>query len=115
MQKVIDGLSEGLEAIADAIVGDTPHSQKVPIPTNSDRGKFLGVNASNNNIGWKKIEGVNLASAQTGQVLTAIEDMGGNLIQGWITPDEGLPTYDESDVGKVLMITENGPAWVDLN
>lgn len=53
MKQVIEGLEEGLNAIAEAVQGG---AIPLPTPTTADRGKFLGVNASNNNIGWKEID-----------------------------------------------------------
>lgn len=46
--------------------------------------------------------GVDTTGATAGQVLTAIEDAGGNLFPGWTTPDTGIPTIGESDNGKTL-------------
>lgn len=118
MKKVIDGLSGGLEAIADAIVGDVPHSAKVPIPTNSDRGKILAVNSSNNNIGWKNIHSLVDAvpicdSTDVGKVLRVL-DVDDNVIYDWDAIIE-LPTYDPvEDVGKVLAVTADGLAWISL-
>lgn len=82
MQDVIQGLSEGLASIKEAI----EESGSLPTPQSA------------------------------GQVLTAIADMGGDLIMGWTTPDEGLPTYSASDKGKALVIDETTgkPDWEDV-
>ena len=61
--------------------------------------------------------GVDTTGATAGQVLTAIEDMGGNIIPGWTTPDTGIPTIGVGDNGKKLQAVvpaEGDPyaAWV---
>lgn len=118
MQKVIDGLSEGLEAIADAVAGNVPHGAKVPNPTTSDRGKILAVNSSNNNINWKNIHSLvdsvpTCDNSDVGKVLRVI-DAEGNVTYDWDEIVE-LPTFDPvEDVGKVLGITADGLAWIDL-
>ena len=46
--------------------------------------------------------GVDTTGATAGQVLTAIEDAGGDIFPGWTTPDTGIPTIGSGDNGKML-------------
>ena len=52
-------------------------SSVLPSVSDSDRGKFLGVNSSNNNLGWKAIKQVpEVENADKGKYLHANEDTG---------------------------------------
>ena len=52
-------------------------SSVLPSVSNNDRGKFLGVNASNNNLGWKAIRQVpDVENADKGKFLHANSDSG---------------------------------------
>lgn len=88
----------------------------LPIPTSADNGKVLGV--VEGDYALKDEAGVDMTGAQAGQVLTAIEDMGGNLKQGWTTPSGGLPSIGSADDGKLLQAyydsrTEtSGTQWI---
>lgn len=59
--------------------------------------------------------GVDTTGATAGQVLTAIEDAGGNIFPGWTTPDTGIPTIGQGDNGKVLkaVVPAEGDPYAD--
>lgn len=76
----------------------------LPTVSNSDRGKALKVNKTNNNINWTEINEVpNTTGASQGDVLT----VGENGAE-WATPSGGLPDYTTSDKGKVLAVNPYG-------
>lgn len=80
----------------------------LPSMSQSDDGKVLQAvyndKSARTEAQWVTPE-IDTTGAQAGQVLTAIEDMGGNIITGWTTPDTGLPSISSSDNGKVLQAT----------
>lgn len=109
MKQVIEGLEKGLNAIAEAMGGGTV---PIPAPTSSDRGKFLGVNTSNNNIGWKD------APSGGGLPASTYEDEGKSLLvdqngsPAWGYPHDLLPDSTQASSGDVLAINNQGnPAW----
>ena len=71
-----------LEDIKNAMEGGYPE------PTTATSGQVLTADGEGG-ASWEDASGVDMTGAQAGQVLTAIQDMGGNLIQGWTTPDSG--------------------------
>lgn len=76
----------------------------LPTVTNSDRGKALKVNKSNNNINWTEISEVpDTTGASQGDVLT----VGADGVE-WATPSGGLPSYTSSDADKVLKVNPYG-------
>ena len=78
----------------------------LPSISNSDRGKFLGVNSSNNNLGWKAIRQVpEVENADKGKYLHANEDTGA-LEWSEAGGSGGLPSYTVSDKDKVLTVVE---------
>lgn len=82
----------------------------LPTVSNSDRGKALKVNKSNNNINWTEISEVpDTTGASTGDVLT----VGADGVE-WATPSGGLPDYTTSDGGKVLGVRLTGPTTAKL-
>lgn len=93
--KEANAIIGALEDIKNAMEGGYPE------PTSATDGQVLTADGDGG-ASWEDASGVDMTGAQAGQVLTAIEDMGGNLIQGWTTPDSGLPTITSSDNGKVL-------------
>lgn len=101
------GIDEKLEDVVDVLQDIADNMQPVngvPSPTAEDINKVLTATGVAT-YGWETASGGDIMSgAQVGQVLTAIEDMGGNIIKGWTTPDEGLPAHSSSDSGKVLAI-----------
>lgn len=84
----------------------------LPTVTNSDRGKALKVNKTNNNINWTEISEVpSITGASQGDVLT----VGADGVE-WTTPSggSGLPDYNASDSGKVLGVRQTGPTTTVL-
>ena len=78
----------------------------LPTVTNSDRGKALKVNKTNNNINWTEINEVpNTTGASQGDVLT----VGASGVE-WATPSggSGVPDYTTRDADKVLMVNHYG-------
>ena len=79
----------------------------LPTVTNSDRGKALKVNKTNNNINWTEINEVpNTTGASQGDVLTV-----GSSGAEWAKPSGGsdIPNYNASDYGKSLLVGLSGP------
>lgn len=87
--------------------GWVDETTELPSHTSSNRGQFLGVNKSNDNLGWKDINQVpDASSATSGQVVTA-DGSGG---YAWADASGGdLPNYTTSDYGKVLSVALTGP------
>ena len=84
----------------------------LPKVSNSDRGKALKVNKSNNNINWIDISEVpDTTGASQGDVLT----VGASGVE-WATPSGGsdIPDYTTSDYGKVLGVRLTGPTTAVL-
>ena len=90
-----------------------------PLPTHdtsyagSDAGKALIV-ATNGELKWDEAGGgdslPDTSAASGGDVLILMVGDCGGINLGWGSP---FPTYDTGeDIGKVLMITANGPEWV---
>lgn len=106
----IDKMDELIEALGGG-------SGSLPTPTSEDNGKVLGV--VEGEYALKDDEGVDMTGATAGQVLTAIEDAGGNMIPGWTTPDDGLPDVSAQNGGNILMVATDTsttpwsytPAW----
>lgn len=96
MKQVIQGLEEGLGAIAEALSGG---SGSYPEPTTATSGQVLtadgegGADWEDAPSGLPSTEG-----ASEGDVLA----VDGNGDPAWTTPDSGLPTITEYDNGKVL-------------
>lgn len=107
MKQVIEGLEEGLNAIAEAVQGG---STPIPTPTTADRGKFLGVNASNNNIGWKDAPSGLPASTSADEGKSLLVDSNGDAEWGY--PHGLVPDTTLASAGDVLSINNQGsPAW----
>ena len=100
MKTVIQGLEEGLNAIADAISeGGGGGGGNIPTPTLDDEGKVLkAVPQSQTEVApeWSTIREVPIGG-QNGQILT--KNSGG---YGWATPEGGLPSISSGDSNKVL-------------
>lgn len=113
MKNVIAGLEEGLRNIAQAI----PPANAVPDVESTDDGKVLKATYSGGegSYDWEDASGVDMTGAQAGQVLTAVADGGGNLVQGWTTPSGGLPSTSGNS-NKVLKVNNAGSGvdWVTL-
>lgn len=82
----------------------------------SDAGKALMV-ATNGDLKWDEAGGggslPDASAASSGDVLILTVGGCGSLNLGWGSP---FPAYDTGeDIGKVLMITANGPEWVMLS
>lgn len=80
----------------------------VPTPTNTDRGKYLGVKSGANELEYREVREVpNTEGASAGTVLT-------HTISGesWLPPAKELPTYTEGDNGKVLGVSSGALAWL---
>lgn len=105
----IEGMDELIEA-----VGGGGGSSVVPTPAAADEGKVLTAN-DDGTASWEDASGVDMTGAQAGQVLTAIQDMGGNLIQGWTTPDDGLPEITSSIEQDAILAVgySREPEWVN--
>lgn len=86
MRQVIQGLEEGLSAIAEALEGSG--SEVVPTPTAADEGKVLIAN-DDGTASWTEKNGVP-AGGSTGQVLTKTGSG-----YGWANPSLG--TYDTTE------------------
>ena len=93
----------------------------LPSVSNSDRGKFLGVNSSNNNLGWKAIRQVpDVENADKGKYLHANGDTGalewseaggsGGAEIAVFTVDDGTVTAPEnfSANTSIVQISING-------
>jgi len=101
------------------IVNDNSAEWGEIIPTHdtsydgSDAGKALIV-ATNGDLKWDETGGgdslPDTSDASDGDVLILMVGDSGSINPGWGSP---FPTYDTGeDIGKVLMITANGPEWV---
>lgn len=120
MRQVIQGLEEGLNAIADAISeGGGGGGGIVPTPTLDDDGKVLKVvSQSQEEVApeWSSLREVP-RGGRVGQVLTRNSDD-----YGWADASGGLPALDsEEDKGKVLMAQYDSdteriyPEWSTIN
>ena len=79
----------------------------LPTVSDSDRGKFLGVNSNNNNLSWKDVRQVpEVENADKGKYLHANEDTGA-LEWSEAGGGSGLPNYTSTDKDKVLAVKEN--------
>lgn len=111
MKNVIAGLEEGLQAIAEALEGDSI----VPTPAAADEGKVLTAN-DDGTASWEDPEGGLPASTGTdrGKVLT----VGYSGDPGWVTPTKEIPDVIGNH-GKVLMAgnPEDEPPvqWIAIN
>lgn len=80
----------------------------VPTPTDVDRGKYLGVKSSANELEYRSINELpNSEGASAGTVLT-------HTVSGdrWLPPVKELPTYTTGDNGKVLGVSSGALSWV---
>lgn len=96
--KPCNWIERAFAALAEAASG------VLPSISNADRGKFLGVNSSNNNLGWKAIRQVpDVENADKGKYLHANGDTGA-LEWSEAGGSSGLPSYTNSDIGKTLNV-----------
>lgn len=97
--KPCNWIERAFAALASAI------SSVLPSVSTSDRGKFLGVNASNNNLGWKTINQVpDVETADKGKFLH--NDSSTGALE-W-SEAGGLPSVTSADEGKVLTVNSSG-------
>lgn len=136
MKQVIEGLSEGLQAIAEAVGGGGGGSSIVPTPAAADEGKVLTANddgtaswedgpeglpddsqAANQSVLMKTVTGpqwetINQvpAGGTQGQVLTK-----GASGYDWANASGGLPDHSQATQGSVLALGYSGdPEWDNI-
>lgn len=80
-------------------------TKELPNHTSSNRGQFLGINSSNDNLGWKEIKQVPTPSMSedVGEVLQVT----GFGTYGWGTVPSGLPDMTNAGDGYVLEVVDN--------
>ena len=114
MKTVIEGLQEGLNAIADALEGGS--GQQVPAPEAADTGKVLKATGAGT-VDWQEDAiggGVpTVTSGDDGKVLTA-DYTGGVGTYSWEDAPEGLPDSSQAANQSVLMKTATGPQWEQI-
>ena len=109
MKQVIQGLEEGLQAIAEALEGDSI----VPTPAAADEGKVLTAN-DDGTASWEDVDGLPAFTSpdDSGKVLKLIEqDQQGTLAPEWTTPRE-VPAGGSN--GQVLGKNSNGYGWKNI-
>ena len=118
MKQVIEGLSEGLKAIATAVEagGSGGEGQVVPAPIATDNGKVLKATGAGQ-VAWQEDAtgaGVpTVTSGDDGKVLTA-DYTGGVGTYSWEDAPSGLPDHSQAMQGAVLALGYSGdPEWED--
>lgn len=107
LAKVLNGYVKPANWIERAFASIGSVVSKIPDVTNSDRGKFLGVNSSNNNLGWKAIRQVPaVETTDKGKYLHANSDTG--ALEWEEAGGSSLPEYDSDDIGKSLSVVDSG-------
>lgn len=117
MKQVIEGLSEGLQAIAEAVGGGGGEGQVVPAPIATDNGKVLKATGAGA-VAWQEDAtgaGVpTVTSGDNGKVLTA-DYTGGVGTYSWEDAKSGLPDGSQALQGSVLAMGLNhNPEWDNI-
>lgn len=117
LAKVLKGEAPAANWIERAFAALASAVSSISAVTYNDRGKFLGVNTSNNNLGWKAIRQVPaVENADKGKYLHANDDTGnlewseanGDLFYIVnVTPSGGTATLDKS-YSELFAIYKNG-------
>lgn len=81
----------------------------IPTPTDTDRGKYLGVKSNANELEYREVNEVpNITGVEVGNVLTRTTS--GYM---WSAPESELPSYSTAQNDKVLGVHNGALEWVE--